>query len=194
MPRKSNFDKQEKLIEAMTLFWEKGYANTSVADLVDTLGINRFSLYNTYGDKQALYYSALDFYLDNISFPSMKSLLEEDADLITIEEFLTRFASIQKDQKSGCFLQNALIEHGGTDDMVKNRGEGVFDLLLSNFEKALINAQSKGQIDNKSDAKALASLLLTQVQGVRVLGKAKAYDQLEMAVKSLFLLLKAYKI
>lgn len=178
----------------MTLFWEKGYANTSVADLVDTLGINRFSLYNTYGDKQALYYSALDFYLDNISFPSMKSLLEEDADLITIEEFLTRFASIQKDQKSGCFLQNALIEHGGTDDMVKNRGEGVFDLLLSNFEKALINAQSKGQIDNKSDAKALASLLLTQVQGVRVLGKAKAYDQLEMAVKSLFLLLKAYKI
>ncbi|CCN45901.1 putative Transcription regulator, TetR-like [Vibrio nigripulchritudo MADA3029] len=194
MPRKSNFDKQEKLIEAMTLFWEKGYANTSVADLVDTLGINRFSLYNTYGDKQALYYSALDFYLDNISFPSMKSLLEEDADLITIEEFLTRFASIQKDQKSGCFLQNALIEHGGTDDMVKNRGEGVFDLLLSNFEKALINAQSKGQIDDKSDAKALASLLLTQVQGVRVLGKAKAYDQLEMAVKSLFLLLKAYKI
>ncbi|BCL69882.1 TetR family transcriptional regulator [Vibrio nigripulchritudo] len=194
MPRKSNFDKQEKLIEAMTLFWEKGYANTSVADLVDTLGINRFSLYNTYGDKQALYYSALDFYLDNISFPSMKSLLEEDADLITIEEFLTRFASIQKDQKSGCFLQNALIEHGGTDDIVKNRGEGVFDLLLSNFEKALINAQSKGQIDNKSDAKALASLLLTQVQGVRVLGKAKAYDQLEMAVKSLFLLLKAYKI
>ncbi|BDU37309.1 TetR/AcrR family transcriptional regulator [Vibrio nigripulchritudo] len=194
MPRKSNFDKQEKLIEAMTLFWEKGYANTSVADLVDTLGINRFSLYNTYGDKQALYYSALDFYLDNISFPSMKSLLEEDADLITIEEFLNRFASIQKDQKSGCFLQNALIEHGGTDDMVKSRGEGVFDLLLSNFEKALINAQSKGQIDNKSDAKALASLLLTQVQGVRVLGKAKAYDQLEMAVKSLFLLLKAYKI
>ncbi|CCN68811.1 TetR/AcrR family transcriptional regulator [Vibrio nigripulchritudo] len=194
MPRKSNFDKQEKLIEAMTLFWEKGYANTSVADLVDTLGINRFSLYNTYGDKQALYYSALDFYLDNISFPSMKSLLEEDADLITIEEFLTRFASIQKDQKSGCFLQNALIEHGGTDDMVKNRGEGVFDLLLSNFEKALINAQSKGQIDDKSDAKALASLLLTQVQGVRVLGKAKAYDQLEMAVKSLFVLLKAYKI
>lgn len=192
MPRKSNFDKQEKLIDAMNLFWQKGYANTSIADLVETLGINRFSLYNTYGDKQALYYSALDFYLQNISFPSMKNLIEDDADLLTIEEFLTRFALIQKDQKSGCFMQNALMEHGGNDNTVKNRGEGVFDLLLSNFKRALDNAKLKDQIAESCNTEALASLLLTQVQGVRVLGKARAYAELEQAVDALFVLIKAY--
>ncbi|MBD1556773.1 TetR/AcrR family transcriptional regulator [Vibrio sp. S9_S30] len=192
MPRKSNFDKQEKLIDAMNLFWQKGYANTSIADLVETLGINRFSLYNTYGDKQALYYSALDFYLENISFPSMKSLLESDADLVTIEAFLTRFARIQKEQKSGCFIQNALIEHGSADNTVKNRGEGLFDFLHSNFKRALDNAKLKQQIAESCNTEALASLLLTQVQGIRVLGKAKAYTELEQAVDTMFVLIKSY--
>ncbi len=58
MARKCNFDREEKLHQAMTLFWQKGYANTAISDLVDHLQINRFSLYNAFGDKQKLYYEA----------------------------------------------------------------------------------------------------------------------------------------
>lgn len=63
MARKANFDREEKLLVAMDVFWRKGFANTSISDLTDELNINRFSLYNTYGDKQQLYYEALDAYL-----------------------------------------------------------------------------------------------------------------------------------
>lgn len=63
MARKANFDRDEKLLVAMDVFWRKGFANTSISDLTDELNINRFSLYNTYGDKQQLYYEALDTYL-----------------------------------------------------------------------------------------------------------------------------------
>ena len=52
MARSCNFDRQEKLIQAMELFWQKGFAETSIADLVEHLGINRFSLYNSFGDKE----------------------------------------------------------------------------------------------------------------------------------------------
>ncbi|MEF1165288.1 TetR/AcrR family transcriptional regulator, partial [Vibrio parahaemolyticus] len=49
MARKANFDREEKLLVAMDVFWRKGFANTSISDLTDELNINRFSLYNTYG-------------------------------------------------------------------------------------------------------------------------------------------------
>lgn len=81
MARKSNFDREEKLREAMALFWQKGYANTAISDLVDHLKINRFSLYNAFGDKQKLYYEALDRYLTLISFPALTDLEDEHAEL-----------------------------------------------------------------------------------------------------------------
>ncbi len=77
MARKANFCKQEKLEQAMTLFWSKGFANTSINDLTETLAINRFSLYNTFGDKETLYYQALDNYLSSISFPKLEPLRAE---------------------------------------------------------------------------------------------------------------------
>ena len=51
MPRQKDFDPDRALGNAMELFWEKGYEATSVQDLVDRMGINRFSMYDTFGSK-----------------------------------------------------------------------------------------------------------------------------------------------
>ena len=72
----------------MDVFWRKGFANTSISDLTDELNINRFSLYNTYGDKQQLYYEALDTYLKKVSLPSLNDLEKDDASLPELESFL----------------------------------------------------------------------------------------------------------
>ncbi|MDF1696713.1 MAG: helix-turn-helix domain containing protein [Saprospiraceae bacterium] len=62
MPRVKLFDKDEVLEKAMHLFWERGYHATSIQDLVNHLGINRASLYDTFGGKQALFDSAFKHY------------------------------------------------------------------------------------------------------------------------------------
>jgi TetR/AcrR family transcriptional repressor of nem operon len=54
MPRVKLFDENEVLNKAMNLFWKQGYSATSIQDLVSHLGINRASLYDTYGDKEKL--------------------------------------------------------------------------------------------------------------------------------------------
>ncbi|MEM8908570.1 MAG: helix-turn-helix domain-containing protein, partial [Bacteroidota bacterium] len=62
MPRIKQFDEQQALEQAMELFWEKGFHATSMQDLVSRLGINRASLYDTFGGKQALFDRALALY------------------------------------------------------------------------------------------------------------------------------------
>ena len=59
MPRPKEFDPQEVLDKAVDLFWRQGYEFTSIQDLVDHLGINRASLYETFGDKHQLFLGAI---------------------------------------------------------------------------------------------------------------------------------------
>ena len=60
MARPKEFQRDEVLEKAMAVFWSKGYECTSVQDLVDAMGINRGSLYDTFGDKQSLHVTVLE--------------------------------------------------------------------------------------------------------------------------------------
>src|SRR6202167_1789734 len=62
MGRPREFDTDAALEKAMRLFWTKGYEGTSVADLTETLGISRPSLYAAFGDKQSMFRAALERY------------------------------------------------------------------------------------------------------------------------------------
>src|SRR5882762_10738972 len=56
------FCEEEALERAMRVFWEKGYEGASLGDLTEAMGINRPSLYATFGDKQALFFRAMERY------------------------------------------------------------------------------------------------------------------------------------
>src|SRR5689334_17598742 len=56
-------DTRDRLVrEAMQLFWEKGYASTSVADVLGRAGVNSGSLYHFFPGKQDLLLAVLDAY------------------------------------------------------------------------------------------------------------------------------------
>jgi AcrR family transcriptional regulator len=190
MARKANFDRDEKLLVAMDVFWRKGFANTSISDLTDELNINRFSLYNTYGDKQQLYYEALDAYLKKVSLPSLTNLQEDGASLHEIEDFLTSFAALQRKNTCGCFIQNALVEHSGEDNDVLRMGHFLFDHLIDILSDAIVNAQKETLIPKTLKPAQLACFILNNMQGMRVLGKAKRYDDLDTALSCLLVLLR----
>ena len=65
--RPRTFD-EEAVLDALTaLFWRQGYEATSMADIVEASGLNKSSLYNTFGSKQELFATILDRYVDMLS-------------------------------------------------------------------------------------------------------------------------------
>jgi len=66
MARPKAFDTRDVLTRAMRVFWERGYEATSIQDLVDALGVNRASLYATFGDKAQLFEAAMDRYASDV--------------------------------------------------------------------------------------------------------------------------------
>jgi AcrR family transcriptional regulator len=67
MARPKEFDSDQALDKAMEPFWRQGYEATSIKDLVRHMGINRGSLYNTFGHKHRLFLACMDRYCDNMA-------------------------------------------------------------------------------------------------------------------------------
>ena len=62
MARSREFNPKEALEKAMYVFWQKGYINTSIDDLVQATGVSRFGLYDEFGSKHGLFLASLDYY------------------------------------------------------------------------------------------------------------------------------------
>ncbi|WP_429083438.1 TetR/AcrR family transcriptional regulator [Aeromonas bivalvium] len=177
MARKTAFDPAEKLEQAMTLFWQKGYEATSIQDLVDALGINRFSLYNSFGDKQALFQLALDHYLEQVSRKRMAPLLCDKGGLAALYGWLDALAlRLSQADNPGCFLQNTQL--GGAMDQPRVR-ERILDMhreLQQALAHACQVAMREGDLAPKTDVEALARFLFVHVQGWVLLGKGGGHD------------------
>ena len=72
------FDRGDVLERAMAVFWRNGYQATSIQDLVDATGINRGSLYTTFGDKRGLFLAVLEHYSHRFGEPMMAELKDPD--------------------------------------------------------------------------------------------------------------------
>ncbi|UXI03958.1 TetR/AcrR family transcriptional regulator [Photobacterium sp. TY1-4] len=194
MARTKNFDREEKLLEAMALFWQQGYADTSIADLVNHLGINRFSLYNAYTDKETLYREALDYYLYKISFPRISQALPESAGLAQLIDYLKDFAQLQREQPCGCFVQNAILERAFRDEDVLKAGGLLYQTLSERFRQALETAQQYQEISPTLDPLVFSHFLVMQIQGIRVLGKARQYEMIDHAMAVLLQVIEAQRV
>lgn len=89
MARTKAFEIDAVLDKAMRLFWTQGYEKTSMQDLVDNMGINRKSIYDTFGDKHTLFLKALaryDQFANDRSIPESQRF-RDDASWQTTSNF-----------------------------------------------------------------------------------------------------------
>jgi TetR/AcrR family transcriptional repressor of nem operon len=174
MARSKDFNENDVLAKAVSLFWLKGYNGTSMQDLVDALGISRSSLYDTYVDKHTLYLKALEFYRDS-SGSQLYDIVAQTASAKEALEQLLRFVinGLLKDKEhKGCFMVNAEVEVAPHDAEIR-------DIVCKNdqqveeaFHRAVRKGQDSGEISGKKDARALARFFLNTVKGIRVSAKS----------------------
>ncbi len=173
MARPKAFNQEEALYKAMNLFWEKGFEATSIQDLVENLGVNRQSLYDTFGDKKQLFLKSLQAYRTK----GLQNLLLLEGDKPVQEKFQTLFrtiidASLNDPCNRGCFMGNATLELAADDEEVAKIICTNIEGYEKAFKQALIEAQRKGEISLEEDPEALSSYLFNSIQGLRITAKA----------------------
>ncbi len=173
--RTKDFEPDDVADAAMHVFWRRGYAATSVQDLVDGTGLGRGSLYNAFGSKQGLYEAALRRYHD-LTAANLELLARPGTVRERIGRLLDFIADdeLREASRRGCLVANASLEMAGQDAAVAELVRRNFQRLEKALEKILTDAQASGEVDAGKSPRALARFIVTTIQGLRVVSRGNS--------------------
>ena len=185
------FDKERVLSKALEKFWANGFEGTSMQDLVNVMGINRASMYTTFGNKTELFNRAFDNYcaasLDNI-----KSILRSPGLAVdNLEQFFGVLTSSSDSSIShGCFVNNAAVELGPHDAEIAEKIRLFWTQIQTELEALLERGINQQELAADTDANSLAALLNVVLQGLSAMSKAGVSSkQSQQSVQQLLALL-----
>jgi TetR/AcrR family transcriptional repressor of nem operon len=176
MGRKKNYTRDGLIENAMELFRDHGFAGTSTQMLVEELGVNRFSLYAEFENKQKLFDAALERYDQKVIERNFGPLEAPDAGVEEVRSLFTFYASAINGPSAGrgCLLCNTAVEFGPGDPSDAGFVQKYFRRLSTAFYKALNNAYKKGDLRNSVSPRKEADFFTASTLGLFVLIRANA--------------------
>lgn len=164
MSRPVEFDTEKAVDKALLLFWRKGYQATSLAELLEAMGISRSSFYAAYGDKRSLFLVCLDRFADrtqDLLQQARKSMAPLEALQFFFEDHLERPA--RGKTNLGCMMVNAILEMSNVDEGLSERASRRLADMERLFQETLCDAGCSA-----AEAQELAAMLMLLNEGVRV--------------------------
>ncbi|EPC8418367.1 TetR/AcrR family transcriptional regulator [Bacillus wiedmannii] len=175
MARTREFDEDQVLDAAMQLFWEKGYEATSLSDLTSRMGIQRPSIYSTFGDKKELFEAALRRYTMSRA-SDIRNRLQSHSSVK--EAFSIFFADVVNEEyagdlSKGCFCINTMVELAPHDERfeILTREHQMYLAVI--FQKTIERGIQSGELEVNTDAKSLAQALIVALIGLTVMMKSR---------------------
>ena len=178
--RPKAFDENEVLSAAMNYFWEHGYSNASLDNLLLAMGIKKSSFYHTFGSKEKLFSATLELYRKEMS--SQLKALRKDIGPKATMLMLTNITIKELKETGnvkGCLLVNSGQECYNKYDDLSHQIKMEFNFFMQDvFIKFTQEAQELGEIKSKKEAKVIAGRYMNSLNGLIVTIQAGASDEL----------------
>lgn len=173
--RKRTFNENDVLQSAMEVFWAKGYVGSSLSDLTQSMGINKPSMYSTFGNKEALFIRATEFYIENNAKSHLVLLNALNLPFaIRLKNYLMSIVSAQCKSKKGCYLAFCESELAGGE--LPNGAALILNKAASTTRKTLSNLFKQDpesialQLNQQADIHALS--LATVLKGTASMARS----------------------
>ena len=184
MPWEKAFDVDLVLNKAMDAFWARGYEATSMQDLVASTGVNRASLYATYGDKHSLFLKALRMYDERQRHALLTRLEAGPSPKAAIRQLFHAFASsaVEDGVNRGCFMTNTALELAARDREARQVVATAQEQIEMFFERMVKAGQRIGEMSPELNPGTTASGLLATLLGLLVLVRSRPHRKVLDAV------------
>jgi TetR/AcrR family transcriptional repressor of nem operon len=188
--RPRQFDPDEVLDRSMQEFWEHGYRDTSVDDLVEATGVRPGSLYNHFhGGKRELFLGSLERYSKLVVPAKLGALERAGASVAELRGYFDGLVNdlMSPEGRKGCLMVNSTVELAADDSEVALVVRGHMARLERGAVRALRNAKRRGEIPGRIDPRSKATQLMATGMGLMVVGKTDpGREVLETIVNAAF--------
>jgi TetR/AcrR family transcriptional repressor of nem operon len=152
--RYKEYNVNRVLEKCLQLFWAKGFRGCSINDIVEETGVNRFSLYHEFQDKEGLLYDSLRIYRERYAEPKFEILKGAGSPKEILQAFFRSFLKPEEEQQ-GCYIIHIGTELADTDLKIKE----FINAYLSEIE-GLIHEMLKRHMELEEDAAFYARHLI----------------------------------
>lgn len=179
MARVREFNEKIALDRVIELFWEKGYAHTSMREVVKHTGVAHAGLYTAFGGKDDLFRAALEKYEERIFtylFGGLESSRASLKDIKKLFDFITG-AKNDKYFQHGCFIANSALEFGNSEHPINEVLTRTFNRQVKAFANALTNALAQNQIKASTKVEESAASFAVLFYGCSSLTRMNAPNE-----------------
>ena len=171
MPRTRTLSDDVVLERATAVFWQNGYAGTSLRDLTRATGLSTAALYHRYADKDGLFVAVLHRYAEEGLVARIARLAGTDPPLAAIRGFFDELiaASLADPHHRGCLLVNTALDGAAMSDAARRLVRERLGTVEAFFALCLRRAVAAGALAADTDVAATATALLGAVFALRVL-------------------------
>jgi AcrR family transcriptional regulator len=165
--RPRSFDRDQALASAMRVFWTKGYADTSMADLTEAMGINSPSLYAAFGNKEQLFREAVQLYEQSNSGVLCSAMASATArEAMEAVLMATAGAADVEDRPTGCLVALSAAHPDALPPAACDDIRQIRESTIATTETRLRQGRDAGEIAPDADLKAMAAFYATVQQGM----------------------------
>jgi TetR/AcrR family transcriptional regulator, transcriptional repressor for nem operon len=182
--RTASFDRDVVLDALMTTFWTHGFEATSLDALERATGLKRQSLYNAFGDKEAMFLASLAAYGEQVGRP-LQALLANDDPRQALQAYLEGHLKIlsDADKPAGCLFATCSSELGARDDRLGSQMRVETQASLDALNVIFRRWADQGNLSAEMKPETFAALLTAMVRGIALLARSiNDPDILENAV------------
>jgi TetR/AcrR family transcriptional regulator, copper-responsive repressor len=169
------YDPERALARAIEAFWKTGYSGTSLDDIAAATDMNRPSLYAAFGDKRALYLTALEHYWE-LGYAGMREALVLDRPLpealMRVYDKALAIYFSGKSPARGCFAIGTATTEAVEDPKIRAAFARGLRKLDEYFEARIRAARESGELQANADPAALAMLASATLHTIAVRARA----------------------
>ncbi len=164
MARPIEFDRPQAVNRALALFWRQGYQATTLADLLQAMGIGRSSFYAAFTDKRTFFIECLDLWAER-TLDLIEHARAQRPPVDALQDFFERSFIAARGAKAhwGCMLVNTVLEMAGVDEELAARASHHLGEMQRVFQACLRDAGA-----TPARAEELAAMLMLFNEGIRV--------------------------
>lgn len=178
------FDPEQALEAAMDVFRARGYEAASLTELTAAMGIGKKSLYDTFGNKRALFLQSIELYAVTNTNAIRECLLTNPSPVTGFRKLLSNWKELHnKPGSQGCMLGTNMADFDANDREIADILNAKLKAIEDVFCEALNKAITKGEVSKRLDPRQTAQMLICLTQGFALIGRIQEQsDQVASAL------------
>lgn len=186
---KADHTRQQIIQKAAALFNQRGFAGTSMGDIIKATGLSKGGVYGNFSSKEEIAVAAFQHAVDQVhqQVRARTRVIEHPIDKLKAVVYFYKEHAAQPPIEGGCPIQNTAIESDDGNLLLREHAIKAVKIWHARIIATITEGQKSGKINTDASARNFATQFIATLEGGIMLAQLHKDSQYFTPVAQLLL-------